>query len=179
MVKGGGAGLYSDIGKRARDLLYKDHNSDHKFTLTTYSPSGIAITSSGTKKGELLLGDVSFQSKRNNFTTDLIVSTDSTVLITATVDEAAPSWNEKGDVMNASYYHIVNPLLNTSVGAQVSHRFSNKDNTITVGTQHSLDPLTLVKSRVNSAGIVSALIQHEWRPKSLLTISGEVDTKSI
>lgn len=87
--------------------------------------------------------------------------------------------NEKGDLLNASYYHIVNPLFNTAVGAEVSHKFSSKDNTITVGTQHSLDPLTSVKARVNSAGIASALIQHEWKPKSFFTISGEVDTKSI
>lgn len=32
---------------------------------------------------------------------------------------------------------------------------------------------------MTNAGKVSALIQHEWRPRSLFTISGEVDTKSI
>jgi len=37
-----------------------------------------------------LLGDVAFQSRRKNITTDLKVCTDSTFLITATVDEAAP-----------------------------------------------------------------------------------------
>jgi len=65
-----GPGLYSDIGKKARgslfltlspnpifffkeilinivfvvviaDLLYKDYNTDQKFSLTTYSPTGI------------------------------------------------------------------------------------------------------------------------------------------
>ncbi|KAI7750540.1 hypothetical protein M8C21_029067, partial [Ambrosia artemisiifolia] len=34
-------GPYSDIGKRARDLLYKDYQGDHKFTITTYSPTGV------------------------------------------------------------------------------------------------------------------------------------------
>lgn len=87
--------------------------------------------------------------------------------------------NDKGDSMIASYYHIVNPLFNTAVGAEVSHKFSSNENTITVGTQHSLDPLTSVKARVNSAGIASALLQHEWKPKSFFTISGEVDTKAI
>lgn len=87
--------------------------------------------------------------------------------------------NEKGDLLNASYYHIVNPLFNTAVGAEVSYKLSSKDNTITAGIQHSLDPLTSVKGRVNSLGIASALIQHEWKPKSFITISGEVDTKAI
>ncbi|KAJ0249846.1 Mitochondrial outer membrane protein porin 1 [Hirschfeldia incana] len=262
MVKG--PGLYTDIGKKVRDLLYKDHNSDHKLSITTHSPAGVAITSTGTKKGDLLLGDVSFLLKQKNITTDFRVSTDNTVLITATVDEAAPglksifsfrapdqnsgkielqylhdyagistsmgltqnptvnfsgvigtnllaagtdvsfdtksgnftkinaglnftkddliaslTLNDKGDSVNASYYHIVNPLFNTAVGAEVSHKFSTKANTITVGTQHSLDPLTMVKARVNSAGIANALIQHQWTPGSFFTISGEVDTKAI
>lgn len=87
--------------------------------------------------------------------------------------------NEKGDALNASYYHVVNPLTNTAVGAEVTHRFSTGENTITLGTQHALDPFTTLKARVNNYGRASALVQHEWRPKSLFTISGEVDTKAI
>ncbi|MBA0735253.1 hypothetical protein Gogos_019117 [Gossypium gossypioides] len=32
---------------------------------------------------------------------------------------------------------------------------------------------------MNNTGKASALIQHEWGPKSLFTIFGKVDTKSI
>jgi voltage-dependent anion channel protein 2 len=81
--------------------------------------------------------------------------------------------------LNASYYHTVNPFTNTAVGAEVTHSFATNENTITVGTQHALDPLTSVKARVNNLGKATALIQHEWRPKSLFTISGEVDTRAI
>lgn len=81
--------------------------------------------------------------------------------------------------MSASYYHLVKPLTNTAVGAEVTHSFSSNENTITVGTQHALDPLTSVKGRLNNFGKASGLIQHEWRPKSLITVSAEVDTKSI
>jgi voltage-dependent anion channel protein 2 len=42
-----------------------------------------------------------------------------------------------------------------------------------------LDVLTTVKARLNNHGKVAALLQHEWRPKSLVTISGEVDTKAL
>lgn len=87
--------------------------------------------------------------------------------------------NEKGDILNASYYHIVCPLSNTAVGAELSHSFSRNENTLTFGTQHALDPLTLVKARFNNYGETSALIQHEWRPRSLVTISGVVDTRAI
>ncbi|XP_011085778.1 mitochondrial outer membrane protein porin of 34 kDa isoform X2 [Sesamum indicum] len=261
---GKGPGLYSDIGKRARDLLYKDYNSDQKFTLTTYSPTGVTLTSSGTKKGDLFLADVNTQLKHKNITTDIKVDTNSNLHTTVTVDEPTPglktilsfrvpdqrsgklelqylhdyagissnvgltanpivnfsgvvgnnkvalgsdvsfdtkegafvkcnfgasftnadliaalTLNDKGDTLSASYYHIVSPLTNTAVGAEVTHSFSTNENTITVGTQHALDPLTSVKARVNNFGKANALIQHEWRPKSLITVSTEVDTKSI
>jgi voltage-dependent anion channel protein 2 len=261
---GKGPGLYIDIGKKARDLLYRDYNVDQKFTVTTFSSTGVAITSAATKKGDFFLADVSTQLKNKNVTTDIKVDTSSNLLTTITVDEPAPglkaicsfivpdqksgrvelqylhdyagisttvgltpnpvvnisgvvgssflalgtdvsfdtksgnftkcnaglsfanedliaslTLNNKGDSVNASYYHIVNPLSNTAVGAEVSHSFSSNENTITMGTQHSLDPLTTLKARVNNARKVSALIQHEWRPKSTLTISGELDANSI
>ncbi|XP_014498228.1 outer plastidial membrane protein porin [Vigna radiata var. radiata] len=259
-----GPGLYSDIGKKARDLLFKDYQSDQKFTVTTYSPTGVAITSSGTRKGELFVADVNTQLKNKNITTDIKVDTDSNLFTTITVNEPAPglkaifnfkvpdqrsgkvelqylhdyagistsvgltanpivnfsgvvgtnvlalgadlsfdtkigeltksnaglsftkddliaslTLNDKGDALNAAYYHVVNPLTNTAVGAEVTHRFSTNENTLTLGTQHALDPLTTLKARVNNFGKTSALIQHEWRPKSFFTISGEVDTKAI
>ncbi|KAJ8775296.1 hypothetical protein K2173_020300 [Erythroxylum novogranatense] len=257
-----GPGLYTEIGKKARDLLYKDYQTDHKFTITTYSPTGVSITSSGTKKGDLFFADVNTQLKNKNITTDIKVDTISNLLTTITVNEPAPglktifsfkvpdqrsgklelqylhdyaavsssialttnptvnfsgvigssvlalgtdvsfdtktgnftkcnaglnfanedliaslTLNDKGDSLNASYYHIVNTL--TAVGAEVSHSFSTNENTITVGSRHELDPFTTVKTRVNNYGRVSALIQHEWRPNSLFTISGEVDSKAI
>ncbi|KAG9153494.1 hypothetical protein Leryth_018752 [Lithospermum erythrorhizon] len=259
-----GPGLYTEIGKRARDLLYRDYQSDHKFTLTTYSPTGVALTSTGTKKGDLFLADVNTQLKNKNVTTDIKVDTSSNLFTTVTVDEPAPglktilsfrvpdqrsgkfelqylhdyagittsigltanpivnfsgvlgtnvvalgtdisfdtksgaftkcnaglsftnsdliaslTLNDKGDTLSASYYHTVNLLTNTAVGAEVNHSFSTNENTITVGSQHALDSLTTLKARVNNYGKASGLIQHEWRPKSLFTISAEVDTKSI
>ncbi|OVA00303.1 Eukaryotic porin/Tom40 [Macleaya cordata] len=261
---GKGPGLYTDIGKKARDLLYKDYQSDQKFTITTYTSTGVAITSSGTKKGELFLADINTQLKNKNITTDVKVDTNSRLLATITVDEPAPglktifnfvvpdqrsgkvelqyqhdyagistsigltanpvvnfsgvigtnvlalgtdlsfdtatgnltkcngglsfcnadliaslTLNDKGDSLNASYYHTVSPLTNTAVGAELAHSFSTNENTLTIGTQHALDPLTSVKARINNYGKASALIQHEWRPKSLFTISGEVDTRAI
>ncbi|XP_043706966.1 mitochondrial outer membrane protein porin of 36 kDa-like [Telopea speciosissima] len=262
MVKG--PGLYSDIGKKARDLLYKDYHSDHKFTLTTYTTNGIALTSTGIKKGDLFLADVGTQFKNKNITTDIKVDTNSNLVATITVDEPAPGLktifsfivpdqrsgkvelqyahdysgintsigltanpivnfsgvvgnntvavgtdisfdtasgnftkynsalsftnenliaslhlNDKGENLIGSYYHFVSPLTNTAVGAELAHSFATNENTLTIGTQHALDPLTAVKARVNNYGKVSALIQHEWRPKSLFTISGEVDTRAI
>ncbi|GFZ00126.1 voltage dependent anion channel 1 [Actinidia rufa] len=286
---GKGPGLYSDIGKKARDLLYKDYQSDHKFVLTTYTSTGVALTSSGTKKGELLLADVAAQLKNKNVTTDIKVDTNSkdthgghtlpiqgeesdklqaiyqALFTTITVDEPTPGLktifsfivpdqrsgkvelqylhdyagistsigltatpivnfsgvagnnvvslgtddiafdtatgnitkcngglsfsnadlitsltvNDKGDSLTASYYHCVSPLTNTAVGAEMTHSFSSNENTLTIGTQYALDPFTTVKARLNNYGKASALIQHELRLKSLVTISGEVDTRAF
>ncbi|AES77327.1 Outer plastidial membrane protein porin [Medicago truncatula] len=259
-----GPGLYTDIGKKARDLLFKDYNSDQKFTVSTYSPTGVAITSSGTKKGELFVGDVNTQLKNKNYTADIKVDTESNLFTTITVTEPAPgvkaiisckvpdpasgkvelqylhdyagisgniglkanpvvnlsgvfgtnalafggdisydtklreltksnvgvsfikddllgalTLNEKGDVLNASYYHVINPVTNTAVGVDMGHRFSTRENNFTLGVQHALDPLTTLKGRITNSAKASALIQHEWRPKSLITISTELDTKAI
>ncbi|PSS13543.1 Eukaryotic porin/Tom40 protein [Actinidia chinensis var. chinensis] len=261
---GKGPGLYSDIGKKARDLLYKDYQSDHKFVLTTYTSTGVALTSSGTKKGELFLADVAAQLKNKNITTDIKVDTNSKLFTTITVDEPTPGLktifsfivpdqrsgkvelqylhdyagistsigltatpivnfsgvagnnvvslgtdiafdtatgnitkcnaglsfsnadlitsltvNDKGDSLTASYYHSVSPLTNTAVGAELTRSFSSNENTLTIGTQYELDPFTTVKARLNSYGKASALIQHELRLKSLVTISGEVDTRAF
>ncbi|KAK9004129.1 hypothetical protein V6N11_001938 [Hibiscus sabdariffa] len=216
-----GPGLYTEIGKKARDLLYKDYQIDQKFTLTTTSPTGIAITSVGTKKGDLFLTDV---------TTDIKVDTYSNLFTTITVDQPAPGLKaifnfRVPDQRSGKYLHeyagisssiglTANPTVNLSgvigtnvlaLGTDLSFDtktgnftkcnaglsfsnadliasltlFSTNESAITIGTQHALDPLTMVKARVNNAGKANALIQHEWRPKSLFTISGELDAESI
>ncbi|KAL0920885.1 hypothetical protein M5K25_007900 [Dendrobium thyrsiflorum] len=260
-----GPGLYSEIGKRARDLLYKDFLTDQKFAITTYTANGVVITATGTKKNDYILGELQSQLKSKNVTVDLKANSESNVLTTFTIDElgtpglktiisfvlpdqksgkvelqylhdytgisaslgltANPVVNisgsigssklavgadvsldtatgnftkynaalnltnadliaslilsDKGDNLTASYYHLVSPLTSTAVGAELTHSFSSNENTLTFGTQHALDPITTIKARFNNYGKASALIQHQWRPKSLITLSAEVDTKAI
>jgi len=85
--------------------------------------------------------------------------------------------NNKGNTLAASYYHQVKG--STAVGGEIAHIFSSNENTITIGAQHELDPLTTVKGRYNNYGIASGLVQHAWRPKSLFTFSTEIDTKAL
>eukprot|EP00252_Welwitschia_mirabilis_P025244 TRINITY_DN77_c0_g2_i1.p1 TRINITY_DN77_c0_g2~~TRINITY_DN77_c0_g2_i1.p1 ORF type:complete len:277 (+),score=46.83 TRINITY_DN77_c0_g2_i1:155-985(+) len=261
---GKGPGLFSDIGKGARDLLYKDYNFDHKIALTTYTSTGLEFSSTGIKKGDIFLGDIKTQLKSSRVTTDLKVDTGSNILTTVTSDELAPGLKSilnftfpdqksgkvevqykhdyagisssigltatpvanfsgvfgndnfalggevefdtasggllkcnaglsyskpdfvssftvtnKGDVLKASYLHTVSPLTKTAVGAEIQHSCSKSENTFTIGTQHALDPLTTVKARLDNYGKAAALVQHEWRPKSFITISGEVDSKAL
>nr|GMC88123.1 mitochondrial outer membrane protein porin of 36 kDa [Ipomoea batatas] len=256
-------GLYSDIGKKARDLLYNDYVADHKFTVTTCNSNGVAVTSSGVKKGDLYLADVSTQLKSKNIITDVKVDTSSNLYTTITVDEAVPglktvlsfivpdqrsgkvelqylneyvgistsigltasplvnfsgvvgndslalgsdlSYNtatgnfikcnagmsfstsdliasltlNSGDTLTASYYHSVSPMTNTAAGTEFTRNFSSDENTLTIGTKHSLDPLTTVKAKVNNRGIATALIQHQCCSRSVFTITGEVDTRAV
>ncbi|MCL7037141.1 hypothetical protein MKW94_015797 [Papaver nudicaule] len=259
-----GPGLYTNIGKTVRDLLYKDYQSDQKFSVTTYTENGVAICSSGTKKGELFLADVNTQLKQKNITADIKVDTNSKVSTIVTIDEPVPgvkailsfiapdqksgkvelqyqhehagiassfgltanpvvnfsglfgnsqfaagtdvsfdtasgnfvkynaglsvtrpdliatlALNDKCDTLNVSYYQIVSSMSNAAFGAELSHSISRRENTLTVGAHHALDQQTAVKAKLNSFGMVNALIQHEFYPKSYFTISGEVDTNSI
>ncbi|KAK6125256.1 hypothetical protein DH2020_041000 [Rehmannia glutinosa] len=72
-----GPGLFTDIGKKAKDLLTKDYLSDHKFSVSTYSESGVALTTSTVKKGGYSSGDVAAQYIYNNTSVDLKVDTES------------------------------------------------------------------------------------------------------
>ncbi|CAK9195528.1 unnamed protein product [Sphagnum jensenii] len=86
---------------------------------------------------------------------------------------------DKGDLLKASYLHTVSPTTKTTVAAEIAHKISQNENTFTVGGLYELDTITMLKTRMNNHGKLAALLQHEWRPKSLLTISGEVDTKAL
>ncbi|KAI8565817.1 hypothetical protein RHMOL_Rhmol03G0290800 [Rhododendron molle] len=86
---------------------------------------------------------------------------------------------DKGKALKASYIHSVNPLNGIVVAAEMTHRFSSYENSFTIGSSHAIDPYTRVKTRFSNNGKVAMLCQSEWRPKSLITVSAEYDTKAI
>eukprot|EP00250_Pteridium_aquilinum_P033362 c5504_g1_i1 orf=211-1038(+) len=90
---------------------------------------------------------------------------------------AALLLTDKGDTMKASYVHKTTKC--TTVAAEIAHKFSKNENTFTIGSSHAWDPITTVKTRLNNFGKVAALVQHEWRPKSTVTVSAEVDAKAL
>ncbi|PKI50694.1 mitochondrial outer membrane protein porin 4 [Punica granatum] len=257
---GSGPAPFSDIGKRARDLLTKDYNFDQKFTLTIPCSTGMGLTATGLKKDQIFIGDINTMYKSQNITVDVKVdsySNVSTKVIASdilpntkttlnfkvpdrksgkldvqylhhraaiessiglnpapvlelsaalgskdlslggeiTLDTASASLTkynagiglsrpdfsaallltDKGQTLKASYIHAVNPT--NSVAAEMTHRVSTYDNSFSVGSSHMVDPLTTVKARFSDNGKVAMLCQREWRPKSLLTLSFEYDTK--
>lgn len=86
-----GPALFSDIGKRARDLLSKDYSSDQKISITTHSDSGVALNSSLAKKGGLSLGDVAAQYKYKKAAIDIKADTETNVSSTLTITDVLPS----------------------------------------------------------------------------------------
>lgn len=65
------------------------------------------------------------------------------------------------------------------VAAEMTHKFSTFENSFTIGSSHVLDPVTLLKTRFSDKGKVAMLYQREWRPKSLVTLSAEYDSKAV
>ncbi|KAE8821503.1 mitochondrial outer membrane protein porin 2-like [Hordeum vulgare] len=259
-----GPGLYSEIGKKTRDLLYRDFTTDQKVTFSTCAANGAAITATSTSKNGATLSEIQTQLKYRNVKVDVKANSDSQLLITASEEFrklaglkqiltipfpnpsagklefqylhdyaglsldlvleskplvnvsglfgnkalavgadvaydsatgdftkynfgasftngdlfAAVMLNNKGDSISTSYYQMVSNSQ-AAAGAEVSHSLSSHETTATFGVQYFLDPMTTAKVRYDNHGMVSALIQHELRPKSVLTISSEFDTKAI
>ncbi|KAG9440415.1 hypothetical protein H6P81_020580 [Aristolochia fimbriata] len=260
-----GPGLFTDIGKKARDLLNKDYSYDQKFTVSTYSNVGVALNSAVIKKGGLSAGDITAAYKYHNTTIDVKVDTESKILTTLTFYDVLPSTKfiaslrlpdyhsgkveaqyfhevaaatasttlntqspvvdlsltlgtpsfsvggeaafdstagsfikynagisvkmpdstsdivlaEKTDVLKVSHVHDLGEKKKSAIVAEFTRRFSTNENTITVGGSHALEPFTVVKGRLNNHGKLGALLQHEVKPNSILTISGEFDTLAL
>ncbi|KAJ9177368.1 hypothetical protein P3X46_012594 [Hevea brasiliensis] len=259
-----GPGLFSDIGKKAKDLLTKDYSSDQKFSVYTFSDAGVALTSTAVKKGGLSTGDVAALYKYKNTLFDVKVDTESNISTTLTICEIIPSTKtiaslkfpeynagklevqyfhhhatfttalafnkspavhvsatigtptiafgaeagydttsgnftkytvgisvtkpdsyasiilgDKGDSIKASCVHHLDQAKKSAAVGEIFRRFSTNENTFTVGGLYVIDHLTVAKAKVNNYGKLGALLQHEVIPKTLLTMSGEFDTKAL
>ncbi|CAK7339660.1 unnamed protein product [Dovyalis caffra] len=86
---------------------------------------------------------------------------------------------DKGDCIRASYVHHLDLLKKNAAVGEITRRFSTNENTFTLGGSFAIDHLTVVKAKLNNHGKLGALVQHEVIPKSVLTISSEVDTKAL
>lgn len=257
-----GPGLFSNIGRQARDILTKDYNSDQKFSISTDSDTGVALVSTTVNKGGLSSGDVGAQYKYKNTLVNAKVDTQSNISTTLTVTDVLPSTKtiasfkfpdynsgklevqyfhehaafstavglnksstvdcsatlgtptiafgaeasylpgsgnftkynaglsfstkpnsissvilaDKGDSIRASYLH--NLGQGTVVG-EMSRKFSTNENILLVGGSYAVDRHTLVKAKLDNNGNLGALLQHELKPKSFLTISGAFDAKAL
>ncbi|XP_078156150.1 mitochondrial outer membrane protein porin 5-like isoform X3 [Carex rostrata] len=254
-----GPGLFSDIGKKAKDLLTRDYSYDQRVAFSTVTTSGLSLTATSLKKGASYLLDLGSQYKYNNALIDIKFNTDSNVYCTLVLSEILPNTQvialakfsdyndsgklevqyfhhhaslaaslgldqsspvvelsgtlgthgiafgaeagyniytgdftkynvgigasgkeynasvsilaDKGDIIKAAYVHHLDDKQKTSAMAEFVRKFSTNENTFTVGGLYSIDPQTTVKTRLNNSGKMAALIQHEIKPNSFLTIS--------
>ena len=86
---------------------------------------------------------------------------------------------DKGDSIKASYLHHLDESKRSAAVGEVYRKFSTNENTITVGGLYAIDHSTSVKAKLNNHGTLGALLQHEVLPKSLVTVSSEIDTKAL
>lgn len=102
------------------------------------------------------------------------------IAISSLIDKVTNcSSGDKGDSIKASYVHNLDPAKKSAAVGEISRKFSTNENIFTVGGSFAIDHLTQVKARLNNNGKLGALLQHEVIPKSVLTISGEIDTKTL
>ncbi|CAI0406366.1 unnamed protein product [Linum tenue] len=261
-----GPEIFSNIGKKARDLLTAGYSSDQKFTVSTYSgPAGIALTSTAVNKSGLSTSDIGAIYKYKSHIFDVKIDTLSNIATNLTFSDVLPSTKavvsfklpdynsgklevqyfhhhatftstvalhqqspvvdasvtvgtpaiafgaetgynttsgsftkytagisitkpdayasvilgDKGDTITASYAHFLDESKRSAAVGEIMRRFSTNENTFTVGGSHAIDHLTLIKGKLNNHGKLAALLQHEVIPKSLMTISGEIDTKAL
>ncbi|XP_042461267.1 mitochondrial outer membrane protein porin 6-like [Zingiber officinale] len=258
-----GPAPFSEIGKRAKDLLTKDYNFDHKFVFSSSNDSGLGLTATGIKVNEQFLGDISTQYRSGKTLVDVKVDTNSNISTTISVDEllagaktklsfklpdqksgkldvqyfhrlvafnssigltptpllefaaaigsrelsvgaeigfdsasasltkynagigfnkhdfsAALVLTDKGETLKASYIHVLNPVNGVAVAAEMVRKFNTYENSFAIGSSHNLDPLTTIKTCFNNSGKSAVLCQHQWRPKSFITVSAEFDPKA-
>lgn len=74
---------------------------------------------------------------------------------------------------------MLNPINGAAVAAEMIHKFNTNENGFTIGSSHNVDPLTMVKTRFSNSGKAAVLCQHQWRPKSFITLSAEYDPKAV
>ncbi|KAJ0680105.1 putative Porin domain superfamily, eukaryotic porin/Tom40 [Helianthus annuus] len=81
---------FSDIGKRAKDLLTKYYNYDYKFVLSLpgSTPMGLVVVATGLTKGQIFLGDVSAQYKSGRTVVDVKIDTYSNFSTKVTISDS-------------------------------------------------------------------------------------------
>ncbi|CAI5467340.1 unnamed protein product [Closterium sp. Yama58-4] len=259
---GKGPGSFSDIGKKAKELLFKHYAYDHSINISTKTDSGVKFQTASVKKGDEVSCDVKTEVEVGNVEAEFKLDTKSKLYFKAVYEDLAPGLKlaltgivpdskatkaeltykqellhvnatvglvtqpvfegalavgtkgvvvgaelgydtatnsatkynlgvaysesdfsaslliaDKLDTLKAAYFQKVKK--DVEVAVEAAHKLSKSDTTFTAGASFELDPLTEAKLRFNNRGTVAALLQHEFRPKSKVTIAGEVDSKAL
>ena len=82
-------------------------------------------------------------------------------------------------MLKALYMHQFDQPMKVAVAAEISRRFSTKENTLTVGGSCEVDQRTALKVKLDDHGKLHTLLFHRFRHKSYLSVSSEIDMKGL
>ncbi|KAK7330392.1 hypothetical protein VNO77_24586 [Canavalia gladiata] len=91
---------------------------------------------------------------------------------------ASLTMHDSFDTLKASCFHEVNPLSKTAIAAELKHRLSMGETSLTIGAQHALFPQTLVKARFNTESKAGAVIQQGFLERFFISMAGEVEFRN-
>jgi hypothetical protein len=88
---------------------------------------------------------------------------------------------KKTDLLVGSYWHNIpssRNKLKTQVGGQVNWNVDNGSKVFTVGTEHDIDEGTTVKGKIDTDGVLGAVVEHRLtNPAVKLNLSGNWQVK--
>ncbi|KAJ7955770.1 Outer mitochondrial membrane protein porin [Quillaja saponaria] len=179
---GNGPAPFSDIGKRAKDLLTKDYNFDHKFSLSVPSSTGLGFVATGLKKDQIFVGDINALYKSGNTTVDVKVDTYSNVSTKVTLNDILPSSmvafsfkipDHKSGKLDVQYFHPHAAIdssigLNPTLNLEFSTAIGSKD--LSLGAEVGFDTVSASFTKYN-AGI--GLNNHDYSAALILADKGQ------
>ncbi|KAL0289284.1 UNVERIFIED_CONTAM: Mitochondrial outer membrane protein porin 6 [Sesamum angustifolium] len=118
-----GPASFSEIGRRARDLLTKDYNYDQKFSLSIPSSTGMGLTATGIKKDQIFVGDISTQYRSGKATVDVKVDTYSNISTKVTYDVVEQKQQSASMFLITSLARLTNSRGNWTLDCSELHIF--------------------------------------------------------
>lgn len=173
---------FSEIGKKAKDLLTKDYNFDQKFSLSVVGATGLGLIATGLKRDQIFIGDLSTIYKSGNTTVDVKVDTYSNVTTKVTVSNLLPSTkaalsfkipDNKSGKLDVQYLHP-HAAFDSSIGLnpnpllELSATIGSKE--LSLGGEVAFDTASASFIKYN-AGI--SLNKHDYSAALLLTDKGQ------
>lgn len=173
---------FSEIGKKAKDLLTKDYNFDQKFSLSVVGATGLGLIATGSKRDQIFIGDLSTIYKSGNTTVDVKVDTYSNVTSKVTVSNLLPSTkaalsfkipDNKSGKLDVQYLHP-HAAFDSSIGLnpnpllELSATIGSKE--LSLGGEVAFDTASASFIKYN-AGI--SLNKHDYSAALLLTDKGQ------
>ncbi|KAF9620281.1 hypothetical protein IFM89_011016 [Coptis chinensis] len=196
-----GPSLFSDIGKKTRDLLYKDYRNGYNVSLSTEDSSGSVNTTSVTRVGRDFFAGLNMQMAEGQFIPDIKVDQYSRVFMTLKLNEVGPGMKaiaicsrSRGNIelrwlhdyaaisTRMFYYEDKHPRFNVSCmvgsrvlsfGTDVSFDFMTRDTKCGAGMTLSYKNLTASLTLKDNADSLNASFCHVLSPFTSTVIGAD------